>query len=598
VNRREVWLSAGAVFALALVTRAVAAVAVGFPIPEDTAYYAGVARNLVEGRGLISDALWSYQTQPLTVPRAAFEVWMPLPSIIAAVPMAMAGAANWFRAAQFSSVVTSSLVAALAWRLGADVAGEMRLPVGRARTMSLGSGAVAALLGPLVIYGALPDSTAPFAVLSLAACLVMARAARGYGAHNGASYRQLVGLGALLGLAALTRSEAIWLAMAWLAIVWRGLPAHSGGAASATDGAGTPDREAIGAAEAATGEEGAATGRAGKAKAVSRASGRSPARRYERVRLVLVPGVVAVLIFAPWAIRDWLTFGSPLPGQSLNNALYIHSFDVFAYQDQPTLARYLSQGPAAIIGMHIDGLAHNLLEVLIIPAFPIGLLGLLMLPRIWRLESVRPLVVAATLTFGATCLLFPVSTQSGTFLHSAGATLVLLVVSCLAALDAFIVRVGRLRHWTRPVAWLGPAFAIAAAVPLTGVSISTLSGEADGIRARYEALPAAMARAGTPLADSGPVITNFPIWLAESAGVRTLALPQESPASVLDLARRFGAQLLVVQDDAGNVWPGALNRAGPEAACFKQVTLTDISSGGLVEGSPLAQIHVFRIVCP
>ena len=71
MSRREVWLSAGAIFLFAVVVRAIAAAAVAFPVPEDTAYYAGVARNLVEGRGLVSDALWSYQTQPLVVPRAA-----------------------------------------------------------------------------------------------------------------------------------------------------------------------------------------------------------------------------------------------------------------------------------------------------------------------------------------------------------------------------------------------------------------------------------------------------------------------------------------------------------------------------------------------
>ena len=67
MSRREAWLSAGAVFALALVVRAVAAATLSFPVPEDTAYYAGVARNLVEGRGLVSDALWSYGTPPLAV---------------------------------------------------------------------------------------------------------------------------------------------------------------------------------------------------------------------------------------------------------------------------------------------------------------------------------------------------------------------------------------------------------------------------------------------------------------------------------------------------------------------------------------------------
>ena len=59
-----------------------------FPKPEDTAYYVGVARNLVEGRGLVSDALWSYQTPPLVFPRPAFEVWLPLPTFLAAIPMA------------------------------------------------------------------------------------------------------------------------------------------------------------------------------------------------------------------------------------------------------------------------------------------------------------------------------------------------------------------------------------------------------------------------------------------------------------------------------------------------------------------------------
>ncbi len=75
------------------------------------------------------------------------------------------------------SVLASSAVAVLAWRLGADLAAEMQLPVGRARTMGVGTGLVAAVLGPLVLYGALPDSTALFAALSLAACLLMTRIA-------------------------------------------------------------------------------------------------------------------------------------------------------------------------------------------------------------------------------------------------------------------------------------------------------------------------------------------------------------------------------------------------------------------------------------
>ena len=46
-----------------------------------------------------------------------------------------------------------------------------------------------------------------------------------------------------------------------------------------------------------------------------------------------------------------------------------------------------------------------------------------------------------------------------------------------------------------------------------------------------------MAAIGHPLdATAGPVITNFPIWLAETQRIPSLALPDEPPRDVLDLA--------------------------------------------------------------
>ena len=570
VTRREAWLSAAAVFAVALLIRIAAAALVRFPIPEDTAYYAGVARNLAEGRGLISDALWSYQTQPLVVPRAAFELWLPLPSLLEAIPAALLGAAEWFRAAQVVSVLASSVVAVLAWRLGADVAAEMKLPVGRARTMGVGTGLVAAVLGPLVIYGALPDSTALFAALSLAACLLMARiaarsnmaatagatataaeaaggpATAGATANAAATFdRRLLALGLLLGFAALTRSEAIWLALTWAIVAWRWT-------------AGT---------------------------------------RRRRAGLIAVPAIVAILVVAPWVARDWQAFGTPLPGQTIGNALYLHSTDIFAYSFPPTLTRFLSAGPATLASLYAGGIANDLFGVLIITAFPVGLLGLLALPWVGRRTALRPLVLASVLTFVVTSLAFPVATLSGTFLHAAGSAFVLLCVSAVGALDALIVRIGRIRHWTRPVAWLGPAFAIAAIGPLCAISVGSISHQAEDVAARYEALPAAMARAGVPLDGTAPVITDSPIWLAEATRVRTLALPEESPTSVVALANHFGATLLIVRDGTDREWPEILHGDQPDAKCFQEVPLTDISGHKPANGSPLASIHVYRIVC-
>ena len=96
-TRREALGTAAALFVFALLVRVAFARTVPFPTPEDTAYYVMVARNLVSGHGLTSDALWSFQTPPLSFPRPAFEVWLPLPTVLIAGPMLAVGnlASRW-----------------------------------------------------------------------------------------------------------------------------------------------------------------------------------------------------------------------------------------------------------------------------------------------------------------------------------------------------------------------------------------------------------------------------------------------------------------------------------------------------------------------
>jgi len=112
MSRREAVLTALLVFGVALVIRTVVAAQIVFPKPEDTAYYVGVAQNLLEGRGLFSDVLWSYGTPPLEFPRPAFEVWLPLPTLLAAGTMTLFG--TTFAGAQVSSVLMGALVPVLA----------------------------------------------------------------------------------------------------------------------------------------------------------------------------------------------------------------------------------------------------------------------------------------------------------------------------------------------------------------------------------------------------------------------------------------------------------------------------------------------------
>ncbi len=542
MSRREAVLSAGLVFAVALVVRAIAASVVVFPKPEDTAYYVDVAKNLVTGRGLITDALWSYGTPPLVVPREAFEVWLPLPTFLAALPMALMGAT--FAAAQLSSIVVGAAVAVLAWRLGADIAVVRELPVGRARTLAIGSGLTAAVSLPLLLHSTLPDSTMPFAFLTLSACLVMPRIRARREQFGRLADPYLVGLGILLGLAALTRNEAIWLAIVWAIVAWR-----------------TP-----------------------------------MSSRRDRTRLIGVPAVVALAIFVPWAIRDWIAFGSPLPGQALANALSVQGTDVFAWNDPPTVARYLAQGPARLVEARIVGAEHNLFDVLLLPGAPLSFIGLVSLPLFARLRPLRPLVLVTVLTFLGTTLVFPVATTWGTFLHAAGAAHVLLIVCSLLALDGVIALAHRRRGWTRPVAWLAPTLTIAGAL-LFSIRIFPSFGSDSAATARqFEALDRQMAAAGLPLGTIGPVITDFPIWLGYTSEAEGLALPLESPASVLDLASHFpGTRTLILQGGNG-LWPAVLDSGVPGSECFDEVDIGRPSDPRLADA--LAGARVFRLVCP
>jgi hypothetical protein len=541
-DRRVNLLSIAVVVGVALAVRAWAAASIPFPRPEDTAYYVGVAGNLLDGRGLVSDALWSYGTPPLVFPRPAFEVWLPLPTFLAAIPMAIAG--STFAAAQVSSVVIGSLVPVLAWWIAREVASESALPIGRVRMVALGAGLTSAVYLPLVLHSALPDSTMPFAVLALIATILMARILRD--ADGRLADPRLYVLGVALGLAALTRNEVAWLAATWVLLV-----------------AITP--------------------------------GQSARLRVGRIAVV---AIVSLLIFAPWAIRDWQVFGSPLPGQAIANGLSLDGRDIFAWSEPPTLERYLAAGPATLLGLRVTGTFHNLLNVLLLLGIPISCIGIVGLVRVWRGRALRPLLVFSALTFLATSLLFPVATTWGTFLHAAGPVQVLLVVSAMLALDAAVAWLGRRLGWTRPIAWLGPAMGVFGSVLFTFVFIPSFGAGSRATADLYAELGRRMEAAGHPLdAAAGPVITNFPIWLAEVTGADALALPEESPADVLDLAAAFpGTRLLIVMGDDHGRWPAVLDGSTDGVDCFRELDLGAPSSG--LATDPLEDTRAFEIVCP
>jgi len=309
--------------------------------------------------------------------------------------------------------------------------------------------------------------------------------------------------------------------------------------------------------------------------------------------LIAIPALVAILFYAPWAIRDWVAFGNPLPGQALSNALSLDGSDIFAWQEPPTLSRYLGAGLPTLLGLRVTGIGHNLFDVLLFPGAPLSCIGLIGLPWVARLRSIHPLLLFSIVIFLVTALVFPVSTTWGTFLHAAGAVHVLLIVSALLALDALIAAVGRRRGWTRPVAWLAPTLTVAGSV-LFSAALLPVFGDGSASTARtFTDLSQRLTAAGVPRTGGTPVITDYPIWVPYVHGGSALALPHEPASSVLDLARKFGSTTVVVL--GAEELRAELATGSADARCFQDVTPPSTEP---IVGHDPDTLRIYRVVCP
>jgi hypothetical protein len=281
----------------------------------------------------------------------------------------------------------------------------------------------------------------------------------------------------------------------------------------------------------------------------------------------------------------------------VTNAVYLTGYDIFSWNVRPTLARHLGQGLEWLIWIRIQGIGHNLLSVLVFLGLPLSIVGVLSLPWKGRGFSLRPLLALSLIIFWFTSLVFPAATQWGTFLHGSGPVHVLVVITGLLALDSMIEAVGKRRAWTRPVAWLGPALGVFGSA-LFSVALLPIYGTASADMARlYDSLAVRAEAAGFPMDQSaGPVITNFPIWLAETQRIPTLGLPNESPPDVVDLARAFpGTHLLLLVDAQSPHWPVDLVNRATGAECFRPI---DLGPGPVGERDPLEATQLYEIVCP
>jgi hypothetical protein len=506
-------------YLLALAIRLLVAGEMPFPTTEPSAFYTGVAQNLVAGDGLVTNALWSYATPPLEIPRPAFTLWLPMSTFVSAAAMPVLGSTFW--AAQVGTSLLGALVAPLAWAIAQEAARTQGLEARRRRATAVASGLLAAVLSPLVLGSVVPDSYMPFTVFVLIAALLIPRV---IGVRDGKtdaaapSVLAGLGLGLAMGLAYLARQEAVWLGLTvLLMLAWaaRGQPA------------GTRLRGSV-----------------------------------DRLWPVVVGGLIVVV---PWLARNWVEFGSPLPGQAVENMFLVANEDIYAFRDRPDAATYLDQGLATVLWNPIAAAWDNVLGAILLPAFPVGVAGLISLVGMRHSAALRrptalvAVLASALLTFVSTMLLFPVATLWGTFLHSSGPLLVGLCVVASLGGDALMTRLSELRGWEKPNVILAPVALVGTAGLLLVFQVSVFADLATSAERRYEALArsidATAAAEGIPVPDV--VIADRPVWVAAALDGNAVALPDEDLDSILELSEAFDTPWVVVMDERGR-YPDAL----------------------------------------
>jgi hypothetical protein len=488
-----------------------------FPPLDDPAFYLTTAENVVKGRGLEIDALWSYQIPFSKVTHPSHEHWMPLTTGAMAAAFALLDTS--LRSGQLPGLLTGALLAPLTYLFGRRALRKGRQPtrglLGGNRGTALGAALLIAINATLGYQSASADSSALFALLAAWTLTIAVRRPGDEGSY--------LGVGLLIALAYLARADGLLLLVA-VPLAWWLLP--------------PPLRRPVEPPDSPTAQ--LVWEHWPRERGVEEKEQRSLGPGMSSLLDLIVPFAIVV---APWLVRNYLAFGTPLPTSILSQAWLTDYVDTFNYWNQPTWQTWLAQGWQAILVQRGQALLHNG-SVFLLSTFPWGLLAL---PGLWLLRrrwSFFPPLVYGLLLFFATALVFPVSSTAGTFYHSMGA-----VMPFLALAAAYAVQQGV--HWiikngekaTR-IYWAVSAGLLVLAAAQVIITLPAVAERHQAEKAQFEAVTEWLTRNAHP---GDAVMTTQPYTLNYASGRPCIVLPgNEPPDSAWDAAQRYGARFLVI----------------------------------------------------
>jgi hypothetical protein len=453
-------------------------------------YYAGGV-ELAKGNGFTEPYLWNYLDDPQGLPHPSHTYWMPLASIVSAIGMWLAGQTT-YAAGRLPFILLSACVPLLTATLAFDIS--------RNRLHAMVSGFLSIFSIYYAPFMGVPDNYAIFMLLGGTFLLLAPRKQK---------WIPFV-LGALAGLMTLARSDGLlWLGLAGLTVMW---------------------------------------------KAAQREDGTRPA--FREWLFVVVPAGLLVLIgyfiiMGGWHYRNYTLFGSFMtPGGG--RLLWLENYNqTFAYPaDSITRAGFLEAGWGAALEDRLNAMNSNLGHTFAaqggIFLFPFILVGL------WQLRKELRTKIAVTgwlVLFFIMTVIFPFAGSRGSFFHAGAAFQPLWWIAAPVGLNALLLwarKRGQFTDGNAPYIFQGMLVALAFIATLWSVNFRVIANPTneEGVYDSVEKM--FLENSISP--EVGVIVRNPPGYYINS-GRPAIVLPYGDESTILQVAERYGAGLLVLESD-------------------------------------------------
>jgi len=407
---------------------------------------------------------------------------MPLVSIIAAGPMRLMGVG--FRAAQIPFVLLSAVLPLLAARLA--------LHLGLDQRKAWLAGLLACAPGFYLPYFVTTETFSLFAVVGALALWSMAAAAERPGVM------QWMIVGALVGLAHLTRADGLVLLAPAMLAVWYGRRKRASAAA-----------------------------------------------------LVLAS---YVLVMAPWWGRNIALFGSLFP-PGASRALWLVSYDeLFSYPASLISPQHWwDAGLIPLLQSRMQALGTNLQSLLgvngVVFLAPLMVIGVV---RGWKRPLVRLSVAYLGLLLALMSLVFPHVGARGGFFHSSAALMPLLWALAADGLDRAVSWVGRRRKWhqSQSQRFFGVGVVLLVMMVTIVLYWGRVVGE-DVSQLSWASSDAIYQEVGQRLrsldAEVGIVAVNNPPGFHVATGLQAIVIPDGPPETLRQVVERYNAGWVILE---------------------------------------------------